>query len=215
MALALIASPRDLDLELSRTVLGRRGFERQLATVAEQAQALACARMPDVVLVDVFLAGAVELVRDLRSDPATRELSIVALADSSADPREVPLLKAGANAVLRLPAGAGWDERLMRFVHVPVRKAARFPVSFGVGTGPAAVPATGLNVGVHGMLLETWADLSVCAEVDLAFRLPGEPALLRARARVVRRGAPRQYGVEFTSLDGAARRAVERFVNAG
>jgi len=212
MALALIASPRDLDLELSRTVLGRRGFERQLATVAEQAHALASARKPDVMLVDVYLAGAAELVERLRSDPSTRELSIVALADTTADPREVPLLKAGANAVLRLPAGAGWDDRLMRYVSVPVRKSARFPVSFGVGAGPAAVPASGLNVGVHGMLVETWAELSMCDEIELAFRLAGDEVLLRAHGRVVRRGAPRQYGVEFTSLDDDVRQAIERFV---
>jgi len=214
MALALIASPRDLDLELSRTLLGRHGFERQLASVADQAKALAHARRPDVVLVDVYLAGAVELVADLRGHPSTREFSIVILADARADPREVPLLKAGANAVLRLPPGAGWDERLLRYVSVPVRKASRFPVSFGVGTAPAAVPATGLNVGLHGMLVETWAELSVCDEMDLAFRLPGEERMLRARGRVVRRGAPRQYGVEFTSLDESARGAIERFVRA-
>jgi CheY-like chemotaxis protein len=214
MALALIASPRDLDPELSRTVLGRDGFERQLATVAAQARALAGALRPDVVLVDVRLVGAAELVMDLRNDPVTRELSIVALADERADPREVPILKAGANAVLRLPAGAGWDERLMRVVNVPVRKASRFPVSFGVGTGPASVPATGLNVGATGMLVETWAELSLSDEVELAFRLPGDESLLRARGKVVRRGAPRQFGVEFTSLDAAARSAIERFVRA-
>lgn len=215
MALALVASPRDLDLELSGTVLGRSGFERQLAAVAEQALALALARPPDVMLVDVYLAGAEELVRRLRDNPATRALSIAVLADTEADPREVPLLKAGANAVLRLPAGPGWDERLMRVVSLPMRKAIRFPVSFsiGTGTGPGAVPASGLNVGLHGMLVETWADLAVGDEVSLAFRLPGaDDALCRARARVVRRGAPRQYGVEFTFLEADARRAIDRFV---
>jgi hypothetical protein len=72
-----------------------------------------------------------------------------------------------------------------------------------------------LNVGLHGMLVETWADLALCDEVELAFQVPGQSELLRARARVVRRGAPRQYGVEFTQLDGAARDAIERFVHAG
>ena len=76
------------------------------------------------------------------------------------------------------------------------------------------MPATGLNVGLRGMLVETWAELSVCDEVDLAFCLPGDDALLRARARVVRRGAPRQYGVEFTSLNDAVRGAIARFVGA-
>ena len=52
-------------------------------------------------------------------------------------------------------------------------------------------------------------------EVDLAFRLPGEGArLLRARPRVVRAGAPQQYGVEFTFLDANTRRAIDRFVGS-
>jgi CheY-like chemotaxis protein len=211
MALALIASPRDLDLELSGTVLARSGFERQLAAVAEQALALALARPPDVMLVDVYLAGALELVSQLRENPATHALAIAVLADSEADPREVPLLKAGANAVLRLPPGPGWDERLMRVVSLPMRKAIRFPVSFSIGTG--AVPASGLNVGLHGMLVETWADLAVGDELNLAFRLPGaDDSLLHVRARVVRRGAARLYGVEFTFLESDARRAIDRFV---
>lgn len=213
MALALIASPRDLDLELSATVLGRSGFERQLAAVAEQALALALARPPDVMLVDVYLAGALDLVRRVRENPALHALSIAILADREADPREVPLLKAGANAVLRLPAGPGWDERLMRVVSLPMRKAMRFPLSFSVGTGPDSVPASGLNIGLHGMLVETWADLAIGDEVNLAFRLPGaSDSLLRARARVVRRGAPRQYGVEFTFLEHDARSAIDEFV---
>jgi len=212
MALALIASPRDLDPVLSLTVLGRRGFERQLATVADQARALACARRPDVMLVDVYLEGVVELVRGLRGDPATRDLSIVALAGVAADPREVPLLKAGVNAVLRLPAGSGFDERLMRYVQVPVRKSARFPVSFRPGAGTETVPASGLNVSVHGLLLETWAELPMSAELEVAFRLGGGASLLRARGGVVRRGAPRQFGVEFLDLDLDTRLAIEEFV---
>lgn len=213
MALALIASPRDLDPELSRTVLGRRGFERQLATVADQARALAWARRPDIVLVDVFLEGALELVQGLRADAETRELSIVALTGRVSDPREVQLLKAGANAVLRLPADSAFDERLMRYVDVPMRKSSRFPVSFRVSTGGQTVPASGLNISIHGLLIETWADLGVSAEVDLTFRLGGPGgALVCAKGRVVRRGAPRQYGVEFLELDLDARLAIEQFV---
>lgn len=194
-------------------MLGRTGFERQLAAVAEQALALVLARRPDLMLVDVYLAGALELVREVKA--ATRGLPIVVLADNEADPREVPLLKAGANAVLRLPPGPGWDERLMRLVNEPMRKAIRFPLSFGVGTGPDAVPASGLNIGLHGMLIETWAELALGDEVSLAFRLPGEgEELLRARARVVRVGAPRQYGVEFTFLDANTRGAIDRFVGS-
>jgi CheY-like chemotaxis protein len=214
MALALIASPRDLDLELSRTVLGRHGFERQLATVAEQAHALALARLPDLLLVDVFMAGAVELVERLRESPLTRTLSIVALAGSSADPREVPMLKAGANAVMRLPPDAGWDDRLLRYVAVPTRKSTRFPVSFRLSAGPASVPASGLNISTHGLLLETWAALELMQDVELLFRFGPDAPLMRARGRVVRRGAPRQFGVEFTALDDLVREAIERFVRA-
>ena len=214
MALALIASPRDLDLELSRTVLGRKGFERQLATVAEQARALAWARRPDIILVDVYLEGALELVEGLRADAETRELSIVALTGRITDPREAQLLRAGANAVLRLPPDSAFDERLMRYVDVPTRKSSRFPVSFRISaTGSQTVPASGLNISIHGLLIETWAELPISAEMLLTFRLGGEGGtMVRAPGRVVRRGAPRQYGVEFLELDLDARLAIETFV---
>jgi len=213
LALALIASPRDLDLELSRTVLGRRGFERQLATVAEQARALAWARRPDIILVDVYLEGALELVEGLRADAETRELSIVALTGRITDPREAQLLRAGANAVLRLPPDSAFDERLMRYVDVPTRKSSRFPVSFRVSTGSQTVPASGLNISIHGLLIETWAELPISAEMLLTFRLGGEGGtMVSAPGRVVRRGAPRQYGVEFLELDLEARLAIESFV---
>jgi CheY-like chemotaxis protein len=213
LALALIASPRDLDLMLSRTVLGRRGFERQLATVAEQARALAWAQRPDIILVDVYLEGALELVEGLRADAETQGLSIVALTGRTTDPREAQLLRAGANAVLRLPPDSAFDERLMRYVDVPMRKSSRFPVSFRIKTGGQTVPASGLNISLHGLLIETWAELPVSAEVLMTFRLGGEGgAMVSAQGRVVRRGAPRQYGVEFMELDLNARLAIETFV---
>ena len=40
-----------------------------------------------------------------------------------------------ANAILRLPAGPEWNGRLERLMAVPVRKDARFPVSFDVQDG--------------------------------------------------------------------------------
>jgi hypothetical protein len=116
--------------------------------------------------------------------------------------------------VLRLPPDAGWDDRLMRLVSVPARKAMRFPVSFRLQAGPGSVPASGLNVSVHGLLLETWAALQMMQEVELLFRLGADASMLRARGRVVRRGAPRQFGVEFIELDENVRQAIERFVRA-
>ena len=67
------------------------------------------------------------------------------------DPSEVELLEAGANAILRLPAGPEWDERLPRLMDVPVRREARFTVHFDVEAAAGAEdPAAALAINRIG-----------------------------------------------------------------
>jgi CheY-like chemotaxis protein len=215
MPQALICSEVDLASDLEKTVLGRGGVERLNASSADQARLMAVAARPELVLIDRDLPRAAALVAALRQEPATRRASIAVLARGDFLPAEVELLESGANAVLRLPPQSDWDERVRQLIEVPVRREARFPVSFTVvafldpGT---PVSGTALNVSRNGLLLETRLDaLDVGAEVDLRLELPpGTP--LSAQGRVVRQAGPGQFGLQFTGLDGAARQRVDAFV---
>ena len=72
--------------------------------------------------------------------------------------------------------------------------------------------ATGLNLSLTGMLLETSAKgLDLGAELDFDIRLPGGDTLAGG-GRVVRLAALGQYGIEFAALSADAAAAVLRFV---
>jgi DNA-binding response OmpR family regulator len=213
---ALICSESDLETELAATVLGRGGFEHHTASRLEDARVLALAARPAIVMIDRDLPRASQLVAALREDRSTRGLSIAVVARGDFDETELGLLEAGANAILRLPAGPDWDARLNRLMAIPHRRQARFPVSFWVvAAGPALleqVRATGLNLSENGMLLETRvADLDLGSELELDVRLPGGD-VFGGTGRVVRLAGPGHYGVEFARLDERGAEVVRRFV---
>jgi DNA-binding response OmpR family regulator len=213
MPTALICTQAELERELRHTLLWRRDVERHFAARAEDARLLAAALRPSIVLVDRDLPGSLKLIGRLRHDPATPGLSLAVLARGEFDPEEVELLEAGANAILRIPAGPDWDDRLLPLLEVPIRRNIRLPVQFAIeamadGLG---APALALNLSANGMLVETHRRLRIGDELDLAFTLPGDSVAQRARARVVRQAAATQYGVAFLSLE-AGGEPIERFV---
>ncbi len=216
MVTALICSQEDLQPELGHTVLWRTGIERHVARRLEDARMMAVAAKPDIIVVDRDLPNADKLIASLREDPSTRQLSIAIVARGDLDPAEVALLEAGANAILRLPPGPDWDDRLVRLLDVPARREARLPVEFGIdtlGTGVGErVPAQAVNLSRSGILIETSADLGVGDELELEFSLEGEALL--THGRVVRHGAPRFFGVQFAPLPQYAAVKIERFVGS-
>jgi len=146
---------------------------------------------------------------------STRALSLVVIARGDLDPAEIELLECGANAILRLPAGPEWNDRLERLMDVPVRKEARFPVSFDVeasANGGGAANAQALNLSASGMLIETEVALKVQDEVQLQIGLPVSIDPLRIPARVVRVAAPSQFGVEFRGLGPVESRRIQGYL---
>ena len=219
MPVVLICSPSDLSVELGGSAVWRDGMERLFAARQDEALTLLLAARPDLVLLDRDLPEAGSLVAAVRRDPSTRGTSLVVVARGDFEPAEVELLEAGANAILRLPAGPEWDDRLDRMFAVPIRRNARIPVCLEVAgeteSGPATVLGTVRNLGARGMLLETTAPLEVGEDVDFSFRLDDGDEPVRGCGRVVRQAAPSRFGVEFYGLEGDGTERVRRFVAAG
>jgi CheY-like chemotaxis protein len=215
MTAVLICSHGDVKEDLGGTLLWRDDIERHVVAKMEEAQMLAVAARPRLVVIDRDLPWAARILTALRADPSTRALSLVVMARGDFDPAEVELLEDGANAILRLPAGPEWNERLERLMDVPVRKEARFPVSFDVetsinGGGPANAQA--VNLSASGMLIETEVALNVQDDVQLQVGLPVSIDPLRIPAHVVRLAAPSQYGVEFRSLGPLESRRIKGYL---
>jgi len=218
MAVALLCCEADLEADLRGTVLWRADFERHLARRLEDAQLMALTETPELVVVERELSWAPELVRVLRADPLTRAVSIAVVSRGEFNPREVELLEAGANAVLRLPVGPDWDERLSRLAHVPTRAEARCGVDFEVDAtvrqGAPSLRGVALDLSTTGMLLQSPVELSVGEDVDFRFHLPGAGPLVAGCGRVVRQAGERRYGVEFYGLEGQGGEDVRRYVEA-
>lgn len=75
----LVVEDLPVDVKLARVVLTSAGHEVSEVESAERALAAIQAEMPELILVDVKLPGipGVELVRRLKSDPATRSIPII------------------------------------------------------------------------------------------------------------------------------------------
>lgn len=214
-AVLICSHAQDLKADLGGTLLFRQGVERQVVTKMEEARMLAVAARPRVVVIDRDLPWAARIVSALREDPSTRGLSLVVMARGDFDAAEVELLEAGANAILRLPAGPEWNQRLERLMDVPVRKETRFPVSFAVEAstnGGGAANAQALNLSASGILIETAESLAVMDEVQLQFGLPVSIDPLRVDGQVVRLAAPSQFGVEFRRLAPEAARRIQGYL---
>ena len=216
---ALLVAPEPLDSELADTVLWRRNVERYTATSVADVRRLVSGGRPDIIVVDERLPNAANVVAQLREDPLTRTVSIVVLARGDFDPSEVAFLEAGANAILRLPPGSDWDDRLVRLIHVPTRRAARIEVNVRIDSGFAvageSIPVTALNLSVTGMLVASPHPLHVGDDVLFAFSLPGDSHVISGTGTIVRQAnAPNQYGLELTQVEGDGRMRIKRFVES-
>jgi CheY-like chemotaxis protein len=214
---AVIVSEGSLEDQLRDTLLFRHNVARIRASGVEEVKRAVQAGPVDIVIVDASLPDAPAVVAALRREPLTRGLSIAGLGHSDVGLVLVQLIDSGVNAVLSLPPGADWDDRLMQLVHVPARKVTRFPVSFAVGVGRGdAEPFEGraLNLSVHGLLLLSSFPLEIGEDVGLGFHLPNSKSKVRGTGTVVRLAQPEGVGIELTSVEGDGRVLIKRFVEA-
>jgi DNA-binding response OmpR family regulator len=190
----------------------RAALVRHLATSTAEARAFLATLHPALIVIERDLPGAELLVRDIRADERARAASIVVAARGELRPSELALLDAGANAVLRLPAGPDWDERLARLAKVPLRKALRLLVHLQLEGRTlldlASANGTILNVSTTGMLIECDHPLELGTEVAFSFRLPAAPSPIVGRGRIVRLAGAGRVGVEFLDLGAAAIREI-------
>jgi CheY-like chemotaxis protein len=215
---AAVAASSDLAPELGGTVLFRSNVERVPVSGADEIRRLADEGRLDIVVVDSALPGASRLVAALRQDPITRPTAIVALGRAEFGFEHLALLESGANAILPLPPGQDWDDRLMRLIHVPVRRDTSFPVDVALEGGrPGGMPFAGraLNLSVHGLLLECQEPLQVGEDLRISFELPGETGGVQGTGTVVRAASKHLFGVELTHVDGDGRVRIQRYVESG
>ena len=101
----LIIEDNLMNLELATDLLEANGFVVASAQTAEEGLRLAHELLPDLVLMDISLPGMDGLcaTRELKSDPATRHLTVVGLTAHAMKGDEQIALNAGCDGYLTKP----------------------------------------------------------------------------------------------------------------
>jgi two-component system, cell cycle response regulator DivK len=105
MSLVLIVEDNDKNMKLARDVLGAKGYQTLEAVTGEEGVKLAKEKKPDLVLMDIQLPGinGIEAFRQIRGDPATRAIPVVALTASVTPTDRSAITAAGFDAFLGKP----------------------------------------------------------------------------------------------------------------
>lgn len=101
----LIVEDQPLNLELARDILEAHSYEVWTAGNAGECLALLRVRQPDLILMDIQLPGmdGLQLTRQLRADPATQHLPIVAMTAHAMTEDAQRVRAAGCNGYLVKP----------------------------------------------------------------------------------------------------------------
>ena len=108
----LIVDDNPANLRLLSFLLGAAGYPIRTATSAEEALAALRAEVPSLLLLDIRLPGmdGLTLTRQLRADPATRDLVIIAVTAHAMRGEREAALAAGCNDFVTKPI----DTRALR-----------------------------------------------------------------------------------------------------
>jgi CheY-like chemotaxis protein len=101
----LIVEDNPLNLELAQDILEAQGYEVLSAGDADACLAVLAEHRPHLILMDVQLPGkdGLQLTRELRANPATRDLPIVAMTAHALVEDRQRVLDAGCDGYLIKP----------------------------------------------------------------------------------------------------------------
>ena len=105
MSLVLIIEDNDKNMKLARDVLQAKGYQTLEAVTGEDGVRLAKEHVPDLVLMDIQLPGinGIEAFRQLRADPKTARIPVVALTASVTPTDRSAITAAGFDAFIGKP----------------------------------------------------------------------------------------------------------------
>ena len=101
----LIVDDNVQNLKLARVILANEGYDVWTATDAEEALALLRTSRPNVILMDLQLPGmdGLQLTRQLKADPSTRGIRVIALTAYAMKGDEEKAFAAGCDGYLSKP----------------------------------------------------------------------------------------------------------------
>ncbi|HXG57461.1 MAG TPA: PilZ domain-containing protein [Thermoanaerobaculia bacterium] len=207
-------------LLFAETLLRRR--ETSISTAVAGSEGLARARLEKPCLIifgyDLFDMTAPEFCREIRSDEATRHMSLLLIADREAPEQADLAVAAGCNDVIYRPLQRReLDRKVAKLTSIPVRKRLRTMtrVEISLEGGGRFLLGRSLNISANGMLLEIDRVLPGNGVIRVSFYLPGDPRPLQLDAEVLRAefvGTIAKYGLRFMNPTEEDQSRIERYV---
>jgi two-component system, OmpR family, alkaline phosphatase synthesis response regulator PhoP len=205
--------------ELVRYNLERAGLRVTLAESGEQGLERAFAARPDAVVLDLMLPGlnGLEVLRELRGEPATRELPVIVLTARAAEMDKLLGFEHGADDYLTKPFS---PRELTARVQALLRRARADRGGGAVTVGPLTIDAAAREVRVEGRLLSLTP-----REFDLVAFFARHPGRVLSREELLRKVWGYDYLGETRTVDvhvrrvraklGAHQRMIETVTGAG
>ena len=105
MSTVLIVEDNDKNMKLARDVLQAKGYQTLEAETGEEGVKLAKENVPDLVLMDIQLPGinGIEAFKQIRADPKTARIPVVALTASVTPTDRSQITAAGFDAFVGKP----------------------------------------------------------------------------------------------------------------
>ncbi|HZM36972.1 MAG TPA: response regulator [Burkholderiales bacterium] len=105
MSTVLIVEDNEKNMKLARDVLQAKGYGTLEAVTGEEGVKLAKEKAPDLVLMDIQLPGinGIEAFRQIRADPNTARIPVVALTASVTPTDRSQITAAGFDAFVSKP----------------------------------------------------------------------------------------------------------------
>jgi len=216
----LVVDDAALFRDLVAFVLARSGH---VITATSGAEGLAAAQRerPEVVVVDLNLPeiSGDTLCKEIKADASLRDTAVILVTSGASAEDHERAVRAGADDVLSKPI----NQRSLvlsvnRFLRVPVLRALpRAPLNTPVEIrwGTEMLRAVGRDLARGGMFVETDCTIPDGTEVQLEFRLPETPDVLRPTAEVIhsRQGPERGLALRFLALDRASAERVDNYLH--
>ena len=215
-------------LEVEKTFFENEEVRLLTASSGDEALAKIREHRPDLVLIDESMPNLKghEVCREVKADPATRNIPVVIVTASSDAAVIDTCMAAGCDDYLVKPV----SKRLVlnvaeKFLNTRQRRAMRMLVKLahaelGLSAAPDHFFGYTIDVSDRGMLLEVGEAVSRDERLDLQFFLPGSSEKIQAEGRVVRdgKGGPvgpsgdPAIGIEFSRLSDASRDQLRQYV---
>ncbi|HEU4522498.1 MAG TPA: PilZ domain-containing protein [Thermoanaerobaculia bacterium] len=208
-------------LAYQETILRRRDAHIITALAGSEGLEKARADVPQLIIFgyDLFDMNAPEFCRAIREAPATKNVSLLLVAERDLPDQADLCLAAGCNDVIYRPLQRHeLDAKVEKLTAIPVRRQLRTitKIEVSLEKNGRFILGRSMNISATGMLLEVDRVITSEGVVRLHFYLPGDPRALAADAEILRAefsGTMARYGVRFLNLGPEEKERIDHFVN--